>query len=97
MQTGGNQGIAPTTKDLFSDSSSSDRVDEDLFIQNLVQLASSGELGTREEVVEIYLDTFGDDPGLSRLCLSIISLGDWLSALTLLLRPLSGEARCHDG
>jgi hypothetical protein len=42
-----------------------DAVDENLFIDHLVQLASFGELSTKEEVLDVYLKTFGDHPEVS--------------------------------
>jgi hypothetical protein len=65
MQLEGNQNPASVSKSSDSDSSSSSEVDEDLFIEKLVQLASAGKLSTKEEVLDVYLDTFGEDPEVS--------------------------------
>jgi hypothetical protein len=42
-------------------SSSSDEADENLFKENLEQLAASGELDTVDGVKQAYLNTFGEN------------------------------------
>jgi hypothetical protein len=46
--------------DLAGDDSSSDEVDESLFIENLEQLAASGELDSLEGVKQANLNAFGE-------------------------------------
>jgi hypothetical protein len=57
MHSGENQDKSSSAIDVAND----DEVGEDLFIQNPVQLASSGELCTLKEVKKAYLDAFGQD------------------------------------
>jgi hypothetical protein len=65
MQVGGNQDAASAAKSSGSDSSSASAVHENLFIDKLVRLASNGELSTHEEVLDVFLFTFGDHPEVS--------------------------------
>ncbi len=65
MQVGGNQDVASAAKSSGSDSSSTSAVDENLFIDKRVRLASIGDLSNKEEVLDLYLDTFGERPEVS--------------------------------
>ena len=102
MQTEDNQDAASASKSSDGESSSADVVNEDLFIKKLVQFASAGELSSKDEVLEVYLDTFAEDPEVSL---------DFVDNLTrrLAQRPDSpfesiikdyvgsGQTRCPDG
>jgi hypothetical protein len=65
MQAGGNQDAASASNSSDNNSSSASVIDEDLFIDKLVQLVSIGELSTKEEVLDVYLNNFGDYPEVS--------------------------------
>ncbi len=60
MQVGDNQDATSAAKNLDGESSSASAVDENLFIDRLVKLASNGEFSTHEEVLDVYLFAFGE-------------------------------------
>jgi hypothetical protein len=49
------------TKSNNGSDSSSEKVDENLFLENLEKLAASGELDTIEGVQQAYFDAFGEE------------------------------------
>ncbi len=65
MQAGGNQDATSAARSSESNSSSASTADENLFIDRLMKLASNGELRTHEEVLDVYLFTFGEHPEVS--------------------------------
>ncbi len=65
MQGEGNQETASAPKDPARESSAQSAEYETLFIDRLVRLASTGDLNTRDEVLDVYLAAFGDHPEVS--------------------------------
>ncbi len=65
MRGEGNQEAASAPKNPASESSAMSAENETLFIDRLVRLASTGDLITHEEVLDVFLLAFGDHPEVS--------------------------------
>jgi hypothetical protein len=84
MQGEGNQNATFASKSPDGESSSVSSVDENLFIDRLVKLVSNGELSTHEEVLDVFLFTFGEHPEVSE---------DFVYNLTMRLTNPDAEAQ----
>jgi hypothetical protein len=89
MQSGENHDSSSTVIDISNEEEVSQEVNHDLFFQNLLQFAVSGELSTEEEEdKEAYRNAFGANLEFA---------GDFVCKLTfkLLQRPETHPFRVH--